>query len=386
MKRTFTLYFRALLTFGILFTGINSVTAQCPNGVVGNVALSPDCDQNTDVTLNSGDYHNMVVGKGGTFNFNTCATSYDARVYAKKNSINGPLIFDFDNNRTAGNCGLGNENFDWTSDFTGVMYVAVHSWNCTWTLAQNSAVLGYSQIKDFNYAGSTAPMDLCTETSRLLTIGGNDTSGSWLLNSGNATIQGDTLLIPSGTGQVDLTYAVGACLEDVVIDVIDNEIKNVRIARVTSDTSIVRLNNGTFDSITWYSSIDGMAWDSISDSNRLDIVCDRYYFALVDSQGCVSSSDTFIKICPDTVPSSIEAYELADVRLYPNPAAEAITLEIGNAEANVMVYNLQGQLIRAITMRPYEKKEMLELQPGMYTIVVESSEARLTRKVLVTGR
>jgi hypothetical protein len=219
--RNFTRYlFISLL---IITSATNQKTlAQCAGGN-NNGATAFLC--NTESTIspqNTGDYRQFTVIQNIGYNFNSSGTGFNSYLYGRQGGIGGGLVINQDNNNVGGD----DESIDWTSSFSGNLFVAVHQAGCSWT-GGTSAVLRHRQLTTITNTTSSA--DLCMGSTRTLSavLGGvhNNPAVSYSVVGGTGTgsISGTTFT-PASAGTITVRAQVGVCFSDVTFTVLSQSI------------------------------------------------------------------------------------------------------------------------------------------------------------------
>lgn len=84
-------------------------------------------------------------------------------------------------------------------------------------------------------------------------------------------------------------------------------------------------------------------------------------------------------------PSALEDVVLQEVLLYPNPAINQITLTLeGMQKANISIYDLQSKRVKELTTKDnVQTIDISGLQQGVYTIVIENNDKKISKKLIV---
>ncbi len=118
---------------------------------------------------------------------------------------------------------------------------------------------------------------------------------------------------------------------------------------------------------------------------------DYVYIDDIDITGCVNGARQII-----TPSEAVEAEEtltdnISDVKLYPNPAVNDVTLEISSLEAKsttFMIFNMNGQLMQQFTqeLEAGSQQKVLsvdQMQAGVYYVTIIQGEQRIVKKFIV---
>lgn len=80
------------------------------------------------------------------------------------------------------------------------------------------------------------------------------------------------------------------------------------------------------------------------------------------------------------------AQEVSELRMYPNPCADEITIEISEENSSIQLFNLMGQLVLEQKLSNAENKiDVSSLAPGIYQSKISSaSEVLKTEKIIIS--
>ena len=143
--------------------------------------------------------------------------------------------------------------------------------------------------------------------------------------------------------------------------------------------SVPNANDATIEDIIvtgsnglWYASIE----DAIAGTNALPVGTilisgNTYYTVNVSPQGCVSTPFAVTV----TVTLGNENFELSDLKYYPNPVLNLLTISAKEPISRIEIYNMLGQNILTLTPNQFEVEVNLsELQNAMYIVKVLSND------------
>ena len=108
---------------------------------------------------------------------------------------------------------------------------------------------------------------------------------------------------------------------------------------------------------------------------------------------CTAISENFIEVVVqesvECAVTSTEDLDDNDVRIYPNPAVQYITLEYTNLaeNANVNIFNAQGGLVKTQKLTNKSGSARIDLDEmigGVYLVQVTSNESSINKRILIT--
>jgi hypothetical protein len=110
----------------------------------------------------------------------------------------------------------------------------------------------------------------------------------------------------------------------------------------------------------------------------------------VDPDQYLISSSTVDQV--DELIRKDTAEQQLSVKLYPNPAKQAVTVKIqAEAAPTIALYNLQGQKVREHTVAASTRKQQMlklatgALQSGIYLLKVQTKQAKKVRQLVVVN-
>lgn len=103
-----------------------------------------------------------------------------------------------------------------------------------------------------------------------------------------------------------------------------------------------------------------------------------YTVTVTDANGC-EEEQTF-----DVMLTGIKNISSSDVRIYPNPASETLTIEAASAVDQLVVFNLLGTpVVQMNNVQSTNRLDVSQLAPGIYTIVVTSNGSEFYSRVTI---
>lgn len=76
----------------------------------------------------------------------------------------------------------------------------------------------------------------------------------------------------------------------------------------------------------------------------------------------------------------------SELSVYPNPAADAVTINVRNNESvvvDITLVNVQGEVVKQATLQNGEQVDVSQLASGMYTMLVNAGNKTFTQKLAV---
>jgi PKD repeat protein len=128
------------------------------------------------------------------------------------------------------------------------------------------------------------------------------------------------------------------------------------------------------------SGMDAYSWSTSESTQTVLVNNSGSYWVMVDSSGC-SNSDTIDVLLIDC--SGIADVELANIRVYPNPAKDIITLIGLSPESEIQIKDLNGRVVsRAISQGFTHSLDVVSLANGTYLLEVQSHSGLKTIKFI----
>ena len=85
------------------------------------------------------------------------------------------------------------------------------------------------------------------------------------------------------------------------------------------------------------------------------------------------------------VGTAVEPLAVQEFRLYPQPAQEAVYLELDLLQAPYQLYNLQGQLLRTGQWQQGQPISLEQLPPAAYLLRLQNEKGQLYQQILIKG-
>ncbi|MCW3072057.1 MAG: hypothetical protein JWO44_1947 [Bacteroidetes bacterium] len=158
----------------------------------------------------------------------------------------------------------------------------------------------------------------------------------------------------------------------------------------TVDTSLTVLGN----ELTAHSSTGTFQWFDCDlntpiageTDSMLVVFADGNYSVIVSDNGCVDTSDCVHIIILCTCPVNSNCLAMANVRSFPNPVKNKVSIDLGKSyeKSTVELMDLHGKLILT---QSFEGKQLLEmetgdLKTGIYLLKVHSPEGVFVTKII----
>lgn len=252
------------------------------------------------------------------------------------------------------------------------------------TTGTDSAV---TTLQDLVAANSTSAT-VATSLRRLNVVFGASASAvTWSWNPG--ALNGNTVWVApteTTTYTVTATNTVTTCTTQATVEIVVNPapaptgasvqiIEVVDAAEATIADLVVTGND-----LAWYASEE----DAIDDINPLALTTqlvsgNTYYVVSSSPEGC--RSIPFAVTVTVTLGNS--SFDLAGLKLYPNPTNNILNVEYTNTITSIEVYNLVGQRIDAKNVNAISTTvDMSHLAKGTYFVKVQAENAARTIKVM----
>ncbi|MCJ7449247.1 MAG: T9SS type A sorting domain-containing protein [Bacteroidales bacterium] len=133
------------------------------------------------------------------------------------------------------------------------------------------------------------------------------------------------------------------------------------------------------------SAVSGNQWyfnnSAITGANKQKYVVDKsgeYYVTVTNESDCISlPSDVKNVIC-----TSAESLDKNELRLYPNPVSETLTIERlpGDKETEIEIYNLHGNLVKRLTVCSATVNiDVMDIESGSYFLILNSDKRYIVK-------
>lgn len=129
----------------------------------------------------------------------------------------------------------------------------------------------------------------------------------------------------------------------------------------------------------------------VVDSDRVYFVKTRngekYKIEFFDFEGSSTGITTFDRRLITTTSTQFESADIMDTDVYPNPAADFITIDNINPGATIYLVNSQGQLVVSKTNTGNNRLQLdvTTLVPGMYQLLVRKGAQLESHKVIINN-
>jgi hypothetical protein len=226
----------------------------------------------------------------------------------------------------------------------------------------------------------------CTHTATLLLTVDHNTSASvtetacesytWDANGTTYTQSGTYTNVVTGTSGCTATATLNLTINNAVAPTADSpQVISEDIAANATIADIV-ISPST---VVWY----GSESDALAQVNALDastvLINGATYFAVNTLQGCVS--DPFPVLISVTLGNAV--FDLAALRLYPNPASDSITIQYPQGIDSVAVTNMIGQQVIEKSFTAEEATiDVSNLPSGTYFVKAYSGGLSKTLKFI----
>ncbi len=98
-----------------------------------------------------------------------------------------------------------------------------------------------------------------------------------------------------------------------------------------------------------------------------------------------SCGNSTVKNVPVELTNVFNIFESEDIKIYPNPASEAVNIEVGDISLlplTLFLYNLQGEIIRTEKLNSSRRLNLNELESGLYIIRLTNQKKQWYGKLL----
>ncbi|MEM9547895.1 MAG: T9SS type A sorting domain-containing protein [Bacteroidota bacterium] len=111
---------------------------------------------------------------------------------------------------------------------------------------------------------------------------------------------------------------------------------------------------------------------------------DVYQVTFFDFQGSSTGNSTFQKTFITTVSTDEEFALDANIKVYPNPAADFISIEnASQKDMQIQFRTLTGQLVKKVNAKNNDRISIDDLNTGMYNVVIEAEGQLKIQKLVV---
>ncbi|CAN5117650.1 hypothetical protein BH09BAC1_BH09BAC1_26830 [soil metagenome] len=212
---------------------------------------------------------------------------------------------------------------------------------------------------------------LCEDDSTDLTTMGTYTSYLWNTGETTATI----IVKQAGNYNCTVTESSGCTVSGVGVNITFNQ--NYLEPEILQDGDSLYISEGTVTA--WFN--NGAVVPGATGNYIINPEDGGYYAEVVDSNGCYYIAKSY------TVTGIKESEVFAQLRVYPNPATNVLTIEGMPAGGKIVLMDLLGRAFDAEVMS--SNTDVLQLQVGhlpaqLYLLQVVSGESRYICKVFIS--
>lgn len=194
------------------------------------------------------------------------------------------------------------------------------------------------------------------------------------VNSGIGTITGQ--LIEGGSGVFN--KAPGDPLSDIDITVDQSPGGAIMDATITDINGYFTFNNLPVGTYTLHADIPGYGVTS----QTIDVNATTSSFDVVL---CTIDSINMIDMCEINVTSVNDFSSKNEIRIYPNPAKNSLTISFENDNSStIQIVDITGKIVLTKKLiKTIERLDISSLQNGMYFIKIQSNEKDFVQKLIV---
>lgn len=146
---------------------------------------------------------------------------------------------------------------------------------------------------------------------------------------------------------------------------------------ISQGDNVLSVESG-LESYQWYLNGDAI---SGANSNSYEITEDGNYTVTASNEwDCMGESDEF-----SAVYTSILESDFSDVKIYPNPANDFVTIENVNGITNIQIHDLSGKLVldKQNNLNGNNRLDVSDLQTGVYLVSVVNEDAIHTIRLTI---
>jgi SprB repeat/Secretion system C-terminal sorting domain len=347
------------------------------------------------VTPYTSDLSNVPVTTPGDYSFtftdaNGCETETDVTVSTLDGLSLSPIIFE---TSCAGSCdgsimldfinAVGNVDVTWSAGLTGaaISDVCAGEYTATATDESGCTVIGNYTIEspEAITLEVTSQEILCFEGTTTMEVATSGGTGSFDYFLNDALQTGSTFNgIAAGTYTVSVTDENGCTVE--VSETIDQP---EAITYVVDLFIPLGLGVGTVE-LTTSGGVEpySFAWTSGADTEDTMLPENSTHSCTItDANGCSITTEEFEVI------SHIDDFASSQIRFYPNPADNLITLDLSKSTStfnSYMIYNQLGEkVIEGKIIRSIEQIDIATLPAGVYSLMLKSASQQLSSSLVI---
>ncbi|MDA8978966.1 T9SS type A sorting domain-containing protein [bacterium] len=300
--------------------------------------------------------------------------------------------------------GNGANDLRFSFDFAGAEWVnnggLTNACGCTDETAYN-----YDDAADYdNGACAYCALNLADVSVEDISCFGSEDGSIMVTTSGASTDSVSFALVPDGqwgqdsvwtnlvAGNYDVIALDGnGCSDTASVEVIEPEELLLVVDEVVDQTEglsdgaiSITVTGGTLDYVFDWSGLSGAYASNEEDIDGL--LAGEYDVVVLDANGCTASVEGIVI----DVIVGVNEFGLDAFRIWPNPAAEMLTIEwsdlVSSQGATLEVFNAMGQRLAAQSISPGTQRSELNLSDwasGRYTIRVSSASTVATAPLLI---
>lgn len=347
------------------------------------------------VTPYTSDLSNVPVTTPGDYSFtftdaNGCETETDVTVSTLDGLSLSPIIFE---TSCAGSCdgsimldfinAVGNVDVTWSAGLTGaaISEVCAGEYTATATDESGCTVIGNYTIEspEAITLEVTSQEILCFEGTTTMEVATSGGTGSFDYFLNDALQTGNTFNgIAAGTYTVSVTDENGCTVE--VSETIDQPeaITYVVDLFIPLGFGVGTVQLTTSGGVEPYS----FAWTSGADTEDTMLPENSTHSCtIIDANGCSITTEEFEVI------SHIDDFASSQIRFYPNPADNLITLDLSKSTStfnSYVIYNQLGEkVIEGKIIRSIEQIDIATLPAGVYSLMLKSASQQLSSSLVI---
>ncbi|ESU27360.1 hypothetical protein FLJC2902T_20650 [Flavobacterium limnosediminis JC2902] len=359
-----TVYFKSNTVGAHSYTATSSTASTCTSSAVVGVTVSA----NRTVALSS------AVGTDAQ---TVCAdNAITAITYAVGNASNA-TVSGLPTGVT-GSYAAGILTISGTPTAAGTFNYTVTPVGCGTATASGSIVVNQTAVP-------TASSQVFCNSATVANLAATGTALQWYAGptGGSALLSTDALV----TGSYYVTQTISGCESPRLSVSVTVNVVGAPAGAATQVISVPVPTDATIEDIVvtgsniiWYPS----AADALAGTNALvagtQLTSGSVYYATQTVGGCTSASSLAVTV---TVTLGVKDFALNNLKLYPNPVTDVLTIENGQAISDVEIYSITGQKVMVKTVNELSTTvDMSGLAGGTYLIKVTSDDAVKTVNVI----
>jgi len=181
------------------------------------------------------------------------------------------------------------------------------------------------------------------------------------------------------------TYSESGIYTDLFQDQNGNDSTVITILTVHEPLSILVNNNisylqvvaEVYDSYQWVDCSNGYALIPGATTNSFHPTANGSYAAIVTKNGCTDTSSCYVISQLGT-----EENALLNVTVYPNPANDAISILFNAPEAEIIVTDTHGKIVRTQTVKSNDSVSIGDLKNGVYFLQITTTAGKMVERIV----